>query len=69
MQISLVPIVVSGQTHPLVSQVRKALNTTGDNTLDRPLMELIRGTQHANGMPAHGELDEQTLALWGIIAY
>lgn len=69
MQISLVPLVTLGSSDPLVQAVRKALNVPGDNTLDRGLAELVRGVQSANGFPPHGELDEQTLGLFGITAY
>lgn len=67
--ISAVPIVMEGQTDPIVGRVRVALNVPGGNVLDRPLMEILRGTQQANGLPAHGELDEQTLGLFGLMAY
>ncbi len=69
MQISLVPLVMLGSSDPLVQAVRKALNVPGDNTLDQGLAELLRGVQRANAMQAHGELDEQTLSLFGITAY
>lgn len=67
--ISAVPVVLEGQVHPLVGRVRERLNVPGGNVLDRPLMEMLRGAQQANGLPAHGELDEQTLDLFGLIAY
>lgn len=69
MQISLVPLVMLGSSDPLVAHVRRALNVPGDNTLDQALAELLRGVQRANGIPPHGELDEQTLGLFGITAY
>lgn len=69
MQISLVPLVMLGSSDPLVAHVRRALNVQGDNTLDQGLAELLRGVQRANGIPPHGELDEQTLGLFGITAY
>lgn len=69
MQISLVPLVMLGSSDPLVAHVRRALNVQGDNTLDQALAELLRGVQRANGLPPHGELDEQTLGLFGITAY
>lgn len=67
--ISAVPVVMEGMEHPLVGKVRVALNVQGGNVLDRPLMEILRGAQQANGLPAHGELDERTLGLFGLIAY
>ena len=69
MQISLVPLVMLGSSDPLVQAVRKALNVPGDNILDQGLAELLRGVQRANGIPPHGELDEQTLSLFGITSY
>ena len=66
MQMSLVPLVMQGQSDPLVGQVRKVLNVPGGNVLDRQLCELIRGVQRANRLPAHGELDERTLNLFDI---
>jgi hypothetical protein len=67
--ISAVPLVLLSTTDPLVGQVRKALNVPGDNTLDRGLAEIIRGVQRSNNLAPHGELDEQTLGLFGITAY
>jgi hypothetical protein len=66
MQMSLVPLVVEGQSDPLVGRVRQALNVPGGLVLDRPLMELVRGVQQARGLTAHGELDEQTLSVFDI---
>lgn len=60
---------MEGQSHPLVTKVRIALNVTGGDLLDRPLMEMVRGAQRANGLPPHGELDERTLDLFGLMAY
>lgn len=64
--VSAVPVVFEGQEDPMVGRVRAVLNVPGGNVLDRPLMELVRGVQHANGLPAHGELDERTLDLFGL---
>lgn len=66
MQMSLVPLVMLGQSDPLVMRVRQVLNVQGGDTLDRPLMELIRGVQRARGLPDHGELDERTLQVFDI---
>ena len=65
---SLVPLVMQGQCDPLVVRVRQVLNVPGSNELDRPLMELIRGVQRAQGLNPHGELDEATLRLFDIVA-
>jgi hypothetical protein len=67
--ISTVPVVVEGQRDRLVGRVRQVLNVTGDDVLDRPLIELVRGVQVANRMPGHGLLDEATLSLFGITVY
>jgi hypothetical protein len=64
---SAVPLVVKGQTDPLVGKVRVALNVPGGNQLDAPLMEVVRGVQRANGISPHGELDEDTLNLFDLI--
>lgn len=66
MGMSAVPLVMQGQVDPLVMRVREALNVPGGATLDRPLMELLRGVQARNGLPSHGEIDEDTLGLFGI---
>lgn len=68
MQMSLVPLVMTGQVDPLVGQVRRVLNVPGGDELDRPLMELLRGVQSRNGLDPHGELDERTLSVFGITA-
>ena len=59
---SLIPLVISGSTDPLVGEVRVALNIPGDDCLDTGLSEVIRGYQRARGIPAHGLIDEQLLA-------
>ena len=58
---SLVPLVTSGSSDPLVGEVRLALNLPGDDCLDTGLSEVIRGYQRARGIPAHGLVDEQLL--------
>lgn len=69
MIVSAVPLVMEGQEHPLVGKVRASLNVPGGLVLDRPLMELLRGVQRGNGIPATGELDEATLAVFGLSVY
>jgi hypothetical protein len=32
-------------------------------------MEVLRGAQQANGLTPHGELDEQTLDLFGLMVF
>lgn len=69
MQMSLVPLVMQGDSDALVGRVRQVLNVPGGNTLDRELSEILRGVQRNRGVPAHGHLDEQTLALFDITPY
>lgn len=59
---SLIPLVTSGSSDPLVGEVRAALNIPGDDCLDLELSTVIRGFQRARGIPAHGLIDEQLLA-------
>ena len=66
---SAVPLVLEGQVDPMVGKVRVALNVPGGNVLDRPLMEVLRGVQRSNGIDPHGELDERTLGLFGLMSY
>jgi len=67
--ISAVPYVVENERAPIVVKVRERLNIPGDNCLDRGLMEVLRGLQQANGITAHGELDEQTLGLLSLTSW
>lgn len=69
MQMSLVPLVMQGQSDSLVGRVRQVLNLPGGDTLDPPLSEIIRGVQRNHGITPHGDLDEQTLAVFDITAY
>lgn len=69
MQMSLVPLVMQGQSDALVGRVRQVLNLPGGDTLDPPLSEIIRGVQRNHGIPPHGDLDEQTLAVFDITVY
>jgi len=68
-QMSLVPLVMQGQSDALVGRVRQVLNLPGGNTLDREMSEVLRGVQRNQGIPPHGDLDEQTLALFDILPY
>jgi hypothetical protein len=46
---------------PLVTQVRVALNVAGDDRLDAPLQELLKGLQHRYDIPAVGCINIATL--------
>jgi len=50
----------------MVGEVRLALNIPGDDCLDLGLSEVIRGYQRAQGIPAHGLIDEPLLEFLGI---
>lgn len=63
---SLIPLVTSGSSDPLVGEVRLALNIPGGDCLDLGLSEVIRGYQRAQGIPAHGLIDEPLLEFLGI---
>ena len=58
-----------GDTDPVVGRVRVRLNVPGGDTLDRPLMEIIKGVQSGHGLPVTGWLDERTLAALDIVLY
>lgn len=65
---SALPLVFEGETSPLVGRVRERLNLPGDNTLDRPMSEILRGIQRANGLQVHGLIDEDTLGVLSMTA-
>lgn len=67
--ISEVPIVTIGQVHPVVEQVRFALNMPGGRVLDREMAEIIRGVQKARGVSPTGDIDERLLGWFGITAF
>ncbi len=69
MQMSLVPLVMQGDSDALVGRVRQVLNVPGGNTLDYELSEMIRGIQRNQDIPPHGCLDERTLAVFDITPY
>ena len=69
MLISHIPLVQVGDTDPMVGKVRAALNVPGGFELDRPLAEILRGVQRANGIEPTGWLDEATLAVFDIAAF
>jgi len=57
----LIPLVSLGERNELVNQVRLALNVAGDDVLDAPLAELLRGLQHRLSIPAVGCINIATL--------
>jgi hypothetical protein len=60
-QNKLLPLVIPGERSELVNQVRLALNVAGDDVLDAPLAELLRGLQHSLSIPAVGCINIATL--------
>ena len=57
----LISLVSPGERHPLVEEVRVALNIAGDDVLDAPLAEVLRGLQHKLSIPAVGCINLATL--------
>jgi len=57
----LISLVSPGERHPLVEAVRVALNIAGDDVLDAPLAEVLRGLQHKLSIPAVGCINLATL--------
>jgi hypothetical protein len=57
----LISLVSPGERHPLVTQVRVALNVAGDDVLDAPLAEVLKGLQHTLSIPAVGCINLATL--------
>jgi murein L,D-transpeptidase YcbB/YkuD len=57
----VIPLVRHGERSELVNQVRLALNVAGDDLLDAPLQEILRGLQRRLGTPADGCIDLATL--------
>jgi hypothetical protein len=57
----LISLVNPGERHPLVTAVRVALNIAGDDVLDAPLAEVLRGLQHRLSIPAVGCINLATL--------
>ena len=60
-QNKLISLVSPGERHPLVKEVRVALNIAGDDVLDAPLSEVIKGLQHRLSIPAVGCINLATL--------
>jgi hypothetical protein len=57
----LIPLVNPGERSELVTQVRVALNVAGDDLLDAPLQEMLKGLQHRYDIPAVGCINIATL--------
>jgi len=60
-QNKLITLVSPGERHPLVNAVRLALNIAGDDVLDAPLAEVLRGLQNMLSIPAVGCINLATL--------
>jgi len=60
-QNKLISLVSPGERHPLVNAVRVALNIAGDDVLDAPLAEVLKGLQHQLSIPAVGCINLATL--------
>jgi hypothetical protein len=57
----LISLVNPGERSELVTQVRVALNVAGDDLLDAPLQEMLKGLQHRHDIPAVGCINIATL--------
>ena len=57
----LIPIVSPEERSELVTKVRVALNVAGDDLLDAPLQEMLKGLQHRLGIPVVGCINIATL--------
>ncbi len=57
----LLPIVFPEERSELVDKVRVALNIAGDDMLDAPLQEILKGLQRRMGIPADGRINLATL--------
>ena len=57
----LLPIVLPEERSELVTKVRIALNVAGDDRLDAPLQEILKGLQHRYDIPAVGCINIATL--------
>jgi hypothetical protein len=57
----LISLVNPGERSELVTQVRIALNVAGDDLLDAPLQEMLKGLQHRHDIPAVGCINIATL--------
>lgn len=60
-QNKLISLVGPGERHPLVTSVRVALNVAGDDVLDAPLSETLKGLQRSLSIPAVGCINLATL--------
>lgn len=57
----LIPLVYPDERSELVNQVRVALNVAGDDLLDAPLQEMLKGLQLRLGIPVVGCINIATL--------
>ena len=56
-----IPLVMPEERAEVVHRVRIALNIAGDDKLDAPLQEILRGLQRRFGIPANGCINLATL--------
>jgi hypothetical protein len=63
---SIIPIVSINERHDVVMAVREQLNLPGDDLLDAPLCEILRGVQSAKRLPVTGCIDHATLDAIGL---
>lgn len=63
---SIIPLVSLNESDPLVGRVREQLNIPGDDLLDAPLAEILRGVQSAKSLPVTGCIDHATLDAIGL---
>lgn len=57
----LLPLVQLNERHELVVKVREALNVAGDDLLDAPLQETLKGLQRRYDIPVVGCINIATL--------
>lgn len=57
----LIPLVLPDDRSELVTKVRVALNVAGDDLLDAPLQEMLKGLQRRYDIPAVGCINIATL--------
>jgi len=60
-QNKILSLVSPGERSELVNKVRLALNVAGDDVLDAPLAEVLKGLQHQLSIPAVGCINIATL--------
>lgn len=69
MLMSVIPLVMPGQSDPVVGRLRQVLNLPGGNELDQGMVEVLRGVQRARGRQGTGWIDEELLGWYDITMY